>query len=144
MPKSAADRYAPDIVAEAEAYLEGPESETTDPRVERLVNELIGRIADKWTLLVLEELEERGTMRFSDIGRAVDGISQKMLTQTLRQMERDGLVTRTVHPVVPPHVDYALTPLGNSLSAAFCGVWMWADRHREAVEAARAAFDARD
>lgn len=144
MPKTAADRYAPDIVAEAEAYLEGPESETTDPRVERLVNELIGRIADKWTLLVLEELEERGTMRFSDIGRAVEGISQKMLTQTLRQMERDGLVTRTVHPVVPPHVDYALTPLGNSLSAAFCGVWMWADRHREAVEAARAAFDARD
>ncbi|BBD98698.1 transcriptional regulator [Sphingobium amiense] len=143
MVKSVSSRFPAPVRADAEAYLAGPEEETTDPRVERLVNELIGRVADKWTLLVLEELEEKGTMRFSDIGRAVDGISQKMLTQTLRQMERDGLLTRTVHPVVPPHVDYALTPLGNSLSAAFCGVWMWAERHREAVEAARAAFDAR-
>jgi DNA-binding HxlR family transcriptional regulator len=108
------------------------------------VDDLIGRVADKWTLLVLEELEQRGTMRFSEIGRAVDGISQKMLTQTLRQMERDGLLTRTVHPVVPPRVDYALTALGNGLSAAFCGVWIWAERHLEQVEAARAAFDARD
>ena len=115
-----------------------------DPRVERLVNDLIGRIADKWTLLVLELLEERGTMRFTAIARAVEGISQKMLTQTLRQMERDGLATRTVHPVVPPRVDYALTPLGNSLSAAFCGVWTWAERHLNTVEAARARFDARD
>ena len=115
-----------------------------DPRVERLVNDLIGRIADKWTLLVLELLEERGTMRFTAIARAVEGISQKMLTQTLRQMERDGLATRTVHPVVPPRVDYALTPLGNSLSAAFCGVWTWAERHLDMVEAARAQFDARD
>ena len=143
MTKPVSARFPAAVRADAEAYLAGPEEETADPRVERLVNELIGRVADKWTLLVLEELEEKGTMRFSDIGRAVDGISQKMLTQTLRQMERDGLLTRTVHPVVPPHVDYALTPLGNSLSAAFCGVWMWAERHREAVEAARAAFDAR-
>ena len=67
---------------------------------------------------MLELLEEKGTLRFTAIGRQVDGISQKMLTQTLRQMERDGLLTRTVHPVVPPRVDYALTPLGNSLSAA--------------------------
>ncbi|WP_188065313.1 winged helix-turn-helix transcriptional regulator [Sphingobium sp. KCTC 72723] len=115
-----------------------------DPRVERLVNDLIGRIADKWTLLVLELLEERGTMRFTAIARAVEGISQKMLTQTLRQMERDGLATRTVHPVVPPRVDYALTPLGDSLSAAFCGVWTWAERHLGTVEDARARFDARD
>lgn len=115
-----------------------------DPRVERLVNDLIGRIADKWTLLVLELLEERGTMRFTAIAREVEGISQKMLTQTLRQMERDGLATRTVHPVVPPRVDYALTPLGNSLSAAFCGVWIWAERHLDMVEDARARFDARD
>lgn len=93
---------------------------------------------------MLELLEEKGTLRFTEIGRQVEGISQKMLTQTLRHMERDGLLTRTVHPVVPPRVDYALTPLGNSLSAAFCGVWVWAERHRETVEAARAAFDARD
>lgn len=115
-----------------------------DPRVERLVNDLIGRIADKWTLLVLELLEEKGTLRFTQIARQVEGISQKMLTQTLRQMERDGLATRTVHPVVPPHVDYGLTPLGNSLSAAFCGVWAWAETHLDTVEAARARFDTRD
>ena len=143
MSKSAT-RFSADTIAAAETYLAGPDEETTDPRVERLVNDLIGRVADKWTLLVLEALEEKGMMRFTEIGRAVAGISQKMLTQTLRQMERDGLVRRTVHPVVPPHVDYALTPLGESLSAAFCGVWMWAERHLEQVEAARAMFDARD
>jgi DNA-binding HxlR family transcriptional regulator len=100
-------------------------------------------VADKWTLLVPEELAQSGTMRFSEIGRAAQGISRKMLMQTLRQMERDGPLTRTVHPVVPPRVDDALTPLGNCPLAAFCGVWLWAQRHLEQVEAARAAFDAR-
>jgi len=137
-------RFQADDIAQAEQYLATEPPTELDPRVERLVNELIGRIADKWTLLVLELLEEKGTLRFTEIGRQVDGISQKMLTQTLRQMERDGLLTRTVHPVVPPRVDYALTPLGNSLSAAFCGVWVWAERHLDTVEAARATFDARD
>lgn len=113
-----------------------------DPRVEALVNDLIGRVADKWTLLVLEVLEEKGRLRFTQIGRAVPGISQKMLTQTLRAMERDGLATRTVHPVIPPHVDYELTPLGRSLSAAFCGVWLWAEAHLAEIESARACFDA--
>lgn len=113
-----------------------------DPRINQLVNELIGRVADKWTMLVLEELAEHGTMRFSAIGRAVPGISQKMLTQTLRQLERDGLVTRTVHPVIPPRVDYDLTPLGHGLAEAFCGVWTWAEAHLNQIEAARAAFDA--
>lgn len=137
-------RFHADDIAQAERYLATEPPAELDPRVERLVNDLIGRIADKWTLLVLELLEEKGTLRFTEIGRQVDGISQKMLTQTLRQMERDGLLTRTVHAVVPPRVDYALTPLGNSLSAAFCGVWVWAERHLDTVEAARANFDARD
>lgn len=136
-------RFQADEILEAEAYLDAPGNGETDARVERLVDDLIGRIADKWTLLILELLEEQGTLRFTAIGRQIEGISQKMLTQTLRQMERDGLVTRTVHPVVPPRVDYALTPLGNSLSAAFCGVWIWAERHLDAVEQARAAFDRR-
>jgi DNA-binding HxlR family transcriptional regulator len=114
-----------------------------DPRVEALVNELIGRVADKWTLLTLEALEENGTVRFTQLARLVPGISQKMLTQTLRQMAREGLLTRTVHPVVPPRVDYALTPLGHSLGEAFCGVWTWAEDHLAEVEAARAAFDKR-
>lgn len=123
--------------------IEKPRCELVDPRVEALVQDLIGRVADKWTMLILEALEKGGTLRFTRIGAAVPGISQKMLTQTLRQMERDGLVSRTVHPVVPPHVDYALTPLGHGLGAAFCGVWLWAEAHLGAVEHARHAFDAR-
>lgn len=136
-------RFHPDDIAAAHQLMETESPAEIDPRIERLVDDLIGRIADKWTLLVLELLEERGTLRFSEIGRLVEGISQKMLTQTLRQMERDGLATRTVHPVVPPRVDYALTPLGNSLSAAFCGVWVWAEKHLDTIEAARRSFDAR-
>jgi DNA-binding HxlR family transcriptional regulator len=114
-----------------------------DPRVEALVNELIGRVADKWTMLVLEVLEEQGELRFTQLAKAVTGVSQKMLTQTLRAMERDGLVIRTVHAVVPPKVEYRLTPLGQSLGAAFCGVWIWAERNLATVDAARAAFDGR-
>jgi len=114
-----------------------------DPRVETLVNELIGRVADKWTLLVLEELEDHGTCRFTELARLVPGISQKMLTQTLRTMERDGLVHRQVFAVVPPKVEYRLTDLGRSLGEAFCGVWHWAEAHLCEVEGARAAFDAR-
>ena len=100
--------------------------EPVDPRVEALVTELIGRVADKWTLLVLEELEDHGTCRFTELSRLVPGISQKMLTQTLRAMERDGLVHRTVHPVIPPKVEYRLTDLGHSLGEAFWGVWLGA------------------
>ena len=115
-----------------------------DPRVDALVNEVIARVADKWTLLVLEALEEGGEQRFTALGRAVPGISQKMLTQTLRQMEREGLVDRTVHPEVPPRVEYRLTELGHELGEAFCGVWSWAEKNLARIEAARAAYDARD
>ncbi len=114
-----------------------------DPRVQALVNDLIGRVADKWTMLILDVLAEQGTLRFTRIGEAVPGISQKMLTQTLRQMERDGLITRRVFPVVPPRVEYALTDLGHGLGAAFCGVWLWAEANLPRIDAARCAFDAR-
>lgn len=114
-----------------------------DPRVEALVTDVIGRVADKWTMLILELLAEQGEMRFTRIGKAVPGISQKMLTQTLRQMERDGLVVRTVHAVIPPRVEYRLTDLGMSLGEAFCGVWIWAAANLERIETARAAFDQR-
>jgi DNA-binding HxlR family transcriptional regulator len=112
-----------------------------DPRVEALVNDLIGRVADKWTMIALEVLAEHGGLRFTQLARQVPGISQKMLTQTLRQMERDGMVTRTVHAVVPPRVDYQLTELGGSLGAAFCGVWIWAEQNLAKVEVARKTFD---
>ncbi len=114
-----------------------------DPRVEALVTELIGRVADKWTMLILEVLEEHGKLRFTRIAGQVPGISQKMLTQTLRQMERDGLLVRTVHPVVPPKVEYELTALGRSLGAAFCGVWVWAAENLAVIERARVRFDER-
>jgi DNA-binding HxlR family transcriptional regulator len=113
----------------------------TDPQLETLVDELIGRVADKWTMLILEVLAEKGEMRFTRIGEQVEGISQKMLTQTLRQMERDGLLTRTIYPVVPPKVEYKLTELGLTLGAAFCGVWVWAAENLKKVEQARRAFD---
>lgn len=112
-----------------------------DPRVEALVTQLIGRVADKWTMLILEALEENGEQRFTQLSRRVAGISQKMLTQTLRHMERDGLLIRTVHAQVPPRVDYRLTPLGETLGAAFCGVWLWAEENLLKVETARARFD---
>jgi len=115
--------------------------EECDPKVGALVNDLIGRVADKWTMIILEVLAERGELRFTQLARLVSGISQKMLTQTLRQMERDGMVTRTVHAVVPPRVDYRLTEMGASLGAAFCGVWIWAEENLAAIEAARKAFD---
>ena len=127
-------------MAKRQATLTPPDD--LDPRIEALVNDLIGRVADKWTMLILEVLAEKGELRFTRIGEAVAGISQKMLTQTLRQMERDGLIARTVHPVVPPKVEYRLTPIGMSLGAAFCGVWIWAADNLDRVELARRAFDA--
>jgi len=114
-----------------------------DPNVDALVHELIGRIADKWTMIVLDVLAEHGELRFTRLAALAGNISQKMLTQTVRQMERDGLVVRTVHPVVPPKVEYRLTDLGETLGAAFCGVWEWAAKNRAKVEAARTAFDKR-
>jgi DNA-binding HxlR family transcriptional regulator len=93
-------------------------------------------------MLILEVLEEHGTVRFTQLGKLVGGISQKMLTKTLRQMESDGLVKRTVHPVIPPHVDYSLTNLGRSLGGAFCGVWIWAETHHAEIEKARRNFAA--
>jgi DNA-binding HxlR family transcriptional regulator len=110
------------------------------PEIDKLVGQIIGRIADKWTMLLLEALAQNGVARFSRLAELVDGISQKMLTQTLRQMEADGFVTRTVYPVVPPRVEYALTPLGESLGAAFCGVWQWAEANYAELERHRAAY----
>jgi DNA-binding HxlR family transcriptional regulator len=130
-------------ITSLQAYESCDTQDLTDPRVEALVTELIGRVADKWTMLILEVLTERGELRFTRLSELIPGISYKMLTQTLRLMEREGLIARTVHPVIPPKVEYKLTDLGLSLGAAFCGVWMWAERHLEQVERARAAFDQR-
>jgi len=119
------------------------EAQKLDPRVEMLVTEIIARVADKWTMIILDVLAEHGELRFTQLSRLVTGISQKMLTQTLREMEREGLVIRTVHPVIPPKVEYRLTDLGLSLGAAFCGVWIWAEQNLDTIEEARARFDKR-
>ena len=123
-----------------EARRAHPPPAQTDPVVGALVDEIIGRVADKWTMLILEALEDHGTLRFTQLGRHVGDISQKMLTKTVRQMERDGLVARTLYPVVPPRVEYSLTELGWTLGAAFCGVWIWAETYHAQIEAARKAF----
>ena len=113
------------------------------PELERMVREMIDAVADRWTMYVLEALEEHGEVRFTRLAELVGGVSQKMLTKTLRQMERDGLIARTVHPVIPPHVEYRLTDMGLSLSEAFCGVWQWVLAHQERVQTVRREFDAR-
>jgi DNA-binding HxlR family transcriptional regulator len=98
----------------------------------------LDRIAGKWTVLIVDLLGD-GTMRFSELFRRIRGISQKMLTQTLRELEADGYVTRTVHAAVPPRVEYALTPLGRSLHGLLAQVRDWAEVHINEVIAARAA-----
>jgi DNA-binding HxlR family transcriptional regulator len=109
---------------------------------ERLVHEILARVADRWTLLVIDALDGQAETRFTQLLARVPGVSQKMLTKTLRQLERDGLVVRRVHPEVPPRVDYRLTPLGESLGEALCGVWLWVDAHHAEVERARRAYEA--
>ncbi|MFC5146741.1 winged helix-turn-helix transcriptional regulator [Streptomyces aureoversilis] len=104
------------------------------------VRQILDRVADKWSLLVIALLERR-TLRFTELRREVDGISQRMLTVTLRQLERDGLVRRTVHPVVPPRVDYELTPLGTTLHDTIQALVTWTEAHQGEIAAARAAYD---
>ncbi len=136
-----APQFTKEQIAAAKVYATSTPPDDLDPRIEALVNDLIDRVADKWTMLILEVLAEKGELRFTRLSELVTGVSQKMLTQTLRQMERDGLVTRTVHPIVPPKVEYKLTQLGMSLGAAFCGVWVWAAENLNQVERARHEFD---
>ena len=107
------------------------------------VSEVLSRVGDKWTVLVVKILGG-GPMRFNELKRTVDGISQRMLTLTLRALERDGLVTRTVFPSVPPRVEYELTTLGRSLIQPVSALAAWAIDHRGAIDGARKKFDARE
>ncbi|MER6348484.1 winged helix-turn-helix transcriptional regulator [Streptomyces sp. NPDC001595] len=106
------------------------------------VRHILDRVADKWSLLVIALLERR-SLRFSELRRQIDGVSQRMLTVTLRQLERDGLVNRTVHPVVPPRVDYELTPLGVTLHDTIRSLVVWTEEHQSEIAAARAEYDRR-
>ncbi|ANH68831.1 helix-turn-helix domain-containing protein [Mitsuaria sp. 7] len=117
--------------------------EALSPEIEGVVRDIIGRVADKWSLIALEVLTEHGRLRFTEVRQRVGGVSQKVLTQVLRGMEEDGLLTRTVHAEVPPRVEYELTLLGRELSRALCGVWQWAERHRDEIAQARQRFASR-
>src|SRR3954464_13227262 len=107
------------------------------------VSRVLARIGDKWSVLVVMQLAE-GPRRFSELKRQIGGVSQRMLTLTLRGLERDGLVTRTVYPTVPPRVDYELTELGRSLCTPVRALGEWALGHVSAIAAAQSAFDRRD
>ena len=103
--------------------------------------EMIMRIADKWTMYVIHVLAQESPLRFNEIKRRVDGVSQRMLTVTLRGLERDGLVQRTMYPEVPPRVEYVLTKLGETLRGTVCELVTWSEAHLHEVDAARAAYD---
>ncbi|PNG18364.1 winged helix-turn-helix transcriptional regulator [Streptomyces cahuitamycinicus] len=113
-----------------------------DTREDCQVRQILDRIADKWSLLVIALLENR-RLRFTELRREIDGVSQRMLTVTLRSLERDGLVKRTVHPVVPPRVEYELTSLGRTLHATVQSLVTWTEKHQGEIAAARAAYDSR-
>ncbi|MFI0355176.1 winged helix-turn-helix transcriptional regulator [Actinomadura sp. 9N407] len=104
--------------------------------------EVLDRVGDKWSLQVIAVLGER-TLRFGQLRREIDGISQRMLTVTLRNLERDGVLTRKMYPVMPPRVDYALTPLGKTLLEAAGAFMTWAEAHVEQIDEARSAYDAK-
>jgi DNA-binding HxlR family transcriptional regulator len=106
----------------------------------RAVSEVLARVGDKWTVLVVSTLGD-GPKRFNELRKALGSISQRMLTLTLRGLERDGLVTRTVFPTVPPRVDYELTRLGRSLLEPVSELGLWARKHRAAIQDARQRFD---
>ncbi|WP_106400184.1 winged helix-turn-helix transcriptional regulator [Actinocorallia populi] len=113
-----------------------------DTREDCEVRQILDRVADKWSLLVIALLDKH-SLRFTELRRMIDGVSQRMLTRTLRHLERDGLVSRTVHPTVPPRVDYALTPLGATLHTTIRALVTWTEEHQNQIAAARTAYDAR-
>lgn len=108
----------------------------------RAVGEILGHIGDKWAILVVRMLSD-GPLRFSELRRDIGSISQKMLTSTLRSLERDGFVTRTVTPTIPPRVDYELTAIGRDLMTPVNALAAWALAHRAQIERARARYDAK-
>ena len=106
----------------------------------RAISDVLARVGDKWSVLVVTRLGA-GSMRFNELRRSIGGISQRMLTLTLRGLERDGLVTRTVFPTIPPRVDYALTPLGRDLLEPVSALGDWATRNQAKIARAREKFD---
>src|SRR3954467_16009046 len=125
------------VTKQVEGQLDGADLR----RADSLAREIFSDVANKWAFLIIEALGEN-TLRFSELRTAVEGISHKMLTQNLRMLERNGLVERTVHPTVPPRVEYTLTEPGQALRATVDGMCVWTHQHFGHIQAARHRFDA--
>lgn len=108
------------------------------------MTDILNRIGDKWTVMVVGILARHGTLRFNELKRMINGVSQRMLTLTLRNLERDGLVTRTIYPEIPPRVEYGLTELGRSLKGPINALWEWSAEHGPSMVEARAIYDSRN
>ena len=123
--------------------MNGAPAEQQPPRPNACrAREVLQRIGDKWAVFVIDLLGN-GSMRFGELHRSISGINPRMLTVTLRGLERDGIISRTIHPVIPPRVDYELTPLGRTLLDTIGQLVSWADAHLAEIDAARGAYDAR-
>jgi len=107
------------------------------------MSDVLNRIGDKWSVMVVGMLSRHGTLRFNELKRQINGVSQRMLTLTLRNLERDGLVTRTIYPEIPPRVEYSLTLLGQTLRGPIDSLWDWSAAHHAAIVEARAVYDRR-
>lgn len=108
----------------------------------RPIGDILTRVGDKWAMMVLGVLGDR-RMRFNELHRAIDGISQRMLTVTVRNLERDGLLVRTVYPTIPPRVEYEVSELGRSLKQALTPIGEWVSTNRDDIEASRRRFDSK-
>jgi DNA-binding HxlR family transcriptional regulator len=108
------------------------------------MSDVLNRIGDKWSVMVVGMLGRSGTLRFNELKRMINGVSQRMLTLTLRNLERDGLVTRTIYPEVPPRVEYKLTEMGKTLDGPISRLWDWSAEHHAAILEARTIYDARE
>ena len=108
------------------------------------MSDVLNRIGDKWSVMVVGMLGRNGTLRFNELKRLINGVSQRMLTLTLRNLERDGLVTRTIYPEVPPRVEYGLTELGKTLQGPISELWNWSAENHASIIDARAIYDARE
>src|SRR5690606_18746834 len=108
------------------------------------MSDVLNRIGDKWSVMVVGMLGRHGTLRFNELKRLINGVSQRMLTLTLRNLERDGLVSRTIYPELPPRVEYNLTEMGKTLQEPIDELWNWSAEHHMAILDARAIYDARE
>ncbi len=108
------------------------------------MSDVLNRIGDKWSVMVVGMLSRNGTLRFNELKRMINGVSQRMLTLTLRNLERDGLVSRTIYPEVPPRVEYSLTELGKTLQGPIGALWDWSAENHQSIIEAREIYDARE